>query len=200
MAQLTLADIEDLRAYERTRDTFRDGVIALKKRRRVGVGPLLTVVFENRETIRFQVQEMARAERMMSDAAIQGELDAYNPLIPGPGELSATLFVELRTEAELREWLAKLVGVERSVEIIVGEGAGAEVLPAEPEASHAAQLTRTGTTASVHYIHWVLTPAQADRVAVGPVVLAVNHPEYAHRTALGPETVRELLTDLRGGR
>jgi len=195
-----LADIEDLRAYERIRDTFRDGVIALKKRRRVGVGPLLTVVFENRETIRFQVQEMARAERMMSDAAIQGELDAYNPLIPGPGELSATLFVELRTEAELREWLAKLVGVERSVEIIVGEGSGAEVLRAEPEAAHAAQLTRAGTTASVHYVHWVLTPAQTDRVAAGPVILAVNHPEYAHQSALGPETVRELLTDLRGGR
>ena len=198
MARLTLADIDDLRAYERTRDTFRDHVIALKKRRRVGVGPVVTLVFENRDTVRFQIQEMARAERMLSDDAIQGELDAYNPLIPGPGELSATLFVELRTEAELRTWLPKLVGLERAVAIIAGEGLDATVLPAESEASHAAHLTREDATASVHYIRWSLTPDQVDRVASGPVVLAVDHPQYRHRTTVGPETVAELLADLRG--
>src|SRR6202011_1496410 len=109
-----------------------------------------------RDTVRFQIQEMARAERMMSDEAIQAELDAYNPLIPGPGELSATVFIELRTQPELREWLPKLGGVERWVEIIAGEGAQAVVGRAEPEASHAAQLTREDTTASVHYVRWCL--------------------------------------------
>jgi hypothetical protein len=198
MPKLTLADIDDLRAYERARVTFRDRVIGLKKRRRVGVGPIVSLVFENRETVRFQIQEMARAERMLSDESIQGELDTYNPLIPGPGELSATLFVELRTDAELRQWLPQLVGVERAVEIIAGEGSDGDVIRAEPEASHAAHLTRADTTASVHYIRWSLTPAQVDRVASGPVVLAVNHPGYAYSSTLGPETVGELLTDLRG--
>jgi len=120
--ELTLADISDLRAYEREREALRARIIELKRARRVPVGPVVTAVFENRETIRFQVQEMVRAERMLTDEAVQAELDTYNPLIPGPGQLSATLFVELTTKAELEEWLPKLVGVERAVELRVGGG------------------------------------------------------------------------------
>src|SRR5205085_11678087 len=86
MGKLTLDDIADLRAYERERAEFRERVIALKKLRRVPVGSIVTLVFENLETVRFQIQEMARAERMLSDEQIQGELDFYNPLITGPGQ------------------------------------------------------------------------------------------------------------------
>src|SRR5690606_19012421 len=82
MAKLTIDDISDLRAYERERDEFRRHVIALKKRRRVHVGPFVTLVFENRDTIRFQIQEMARVERLITDEAIEQELAIYNPLIP----------------------------------------------------------------------------------------------------------------------
>jgi len=198
-AKLSLEDIADLRAYERERDEFRTRVIALKRRRRVHVGPVVTLVFENRDTIRFQIQEMARAERMLTDEAIQGELDAYNPLIPDAGELSATLFIELTTEGELREWLPKLVGIERSVELRAGEGKDAVVVVASPESSHAAQLTRDEITASVHYIRWSFTPEQIGQAAAGPLVLAVNHPEYQHHTRLSDETARELVEDLRGG-
>src|SRR5258708_36996234 len=97
---------------------------------------------------------MARAEKMTTDRAISGELEAYNPLIPEPGQLSATMFIELTTEAELREWLPKLVGVERSVEIQVGDAA----VPAQLDPGHEAVLTRDDTTASVHYLHWQFTP------------------------------------------
>ena len=86
MSKLTLDDISDLRAYEREREEFRADVIALKKRRRVSIGPVTTFLFENRETIRFQIQEMARIEKLISDEAIEGELAAYNPLIPEPGK------------------------------------------------------------------------------------------------------------------
>src|SRR3954453_12803271 len=103
--KLTLDDITDLRAYERERAEFRADIIELKKRRRVGVGPFVTLVFENRDTVRFQVQEMARAERIADDDAIQAELDVYNPLIPQPGELVATMFIELTSKDELQEWL-----------------------------------------------------------------------------------------------
>ena len=96
---LVLEDIEDLRAYERGRDAFRRSIIELKKRRRVAVGPFMTVLFENRETVRFQIQEMARVERMATDDQIQGELDVYNALLPSAGELSATMFIELTDEA-----------------------------------------------------------------------------------------------------
>src|SRR5438552_10146584 len=106
--EMTLDDIADLRAYERERDAFRTQVKELKRRRRVSVGPLVTLVFENRDTIRFQVQEMARAERILTDEGIQTELDVYNPLIPGPGWLSATLLVELTSKEARMEWLPKL--------------------------------------------------------------------------------------------
>ena len=196
--KLALADIADLRAYERERDDFRTRVIALKRRRRVHVGPVVTMVFENADTIRFQIQEMARAERMLTDAAIQGELDTYNPLIPDPGELSATLFIELTSESELREWLPKLVGIERSVELRIGDEPGAVVLRAEPDHAHAAQLTRDEITASVHYIRWSFTPQEIELAAAGPLILGIDHPDYQHQTRLGDETCQELLADLRG--
>ncbi|MDQ1437466.1 MAG: hypothetical protein QOK43_1095 [Acidimicrobiaceae bacterium] len=192
--KLSLGDIADLRAYERERDEFRDRIIALKRVRRVGIGPLVTLLFENRDTIRFQVQEMARAERMLSDDQIQTELDVYNPLIPDVGELSATLFVELTSKEQLVEWLPKLVGVERSVELIIGR----EVVRCEVEEAHADQLTRQDVTASVHYVRFRLSPEQVGRFASEPVVLAVNHPNYAEGTHLSDDTKRALLEDLRG--
>jgi hypothetical protein len=195
--KLALADIADLRAYEREREEFRRHVIALKKRRRVHVGPIATFVFENRETIRFQIQEMARVEKLITDEAIQGELDAYNTLVPERGQLCATLFLELTTEEELRTWLPRLVGVERAVALRVGPGG--TVVRAEPEAAHAEQLTREEVTASVHYVWWQLDAAAIAGVEAGPVALLIDHPSYTRETLLGADTVAELLADLRGG-
>jgi hypothetical protein len=191
--QLQLDDIADLRAYERERDEFRAHIIDLKKRRRIGVGPHVTLVFENRDTIRFQIQEMARAEKILSDEGIQTELDIYNKVIPEPGTLSATLFIELVNDAELREWLPKLVGIERSIVFRFG---GSEVR-CRPEADHEAQLTRDEITASVHYVFFEFTPEQVAAWGVGPVELAVDHPAYQHSTTLSEESVAELTADLR---
>ena len=196
MGRLTIDDIADLRAYERERDAFRDHIIAVKRRRRIAVGPILTLVFENRDTVRFQIQEMARAERMLSDEAIRAELDIYNPLIPGARELSATLFIELTTEAQLREWLPKLVGIEEALEFRIGSSS---VVRSVPEEAHAAQLTREDTTASVHYVRWRLSPDEVDQFAAGPVVLAAAHPAYQHAVTLTPASHSSLLEDLRGG-
>lgn len=195
---LVIDDIQDLRTYERGREAYRSRIIELKRRRRVGVGPFVTLVFENRETVLFQVQEMARAEKMMSDEQVQGELNIYNALLPSPGELSATLFIELTDEAALREWLPKLVAVERSVELRIGSGpvGDADIARAVPEATHEEALTRPTMTASVHYVRFPLTAGQLERFAEGPVVLAVAHPEYRHETTLNEDTRMELLTDL----
>jgi hypothetical protein len=193
--KLTLDDIADLRAYERERDEFRNRIIELKRHRRVGVGPIVTLVFENRDTIRFQVQEMARAERLISDEQIQTELDVYNPLIPEPGQLSATLFVELTSKAELVEWLPKLVGIERSVELRIGDDV---VVRCVPEESHAEQLTREEITASVHYVRFELAPEHIDRFAGGSVTLAVAHPMYTYATSVSEATKATLLQDLHG--
>ncbi len=191
--KLTLDDIADLRAYEREREEFRTHIIALKKLRRNGVGPHITLVFENRDTVRFQIQEMARAEKILSDEGIQTELDIYNAIIPEPGSLSATLFIELVSDAELREWLPKLVGIERSIVLRFG---GFEVR-CRPEADHEAQLTRDEITASVHYVFFDFSPEQVEAWGTGPVELAVDHPAYQFATTLREESVAELATDLR---
>jgi hypothetical protein len=193
--RLTLDDIVDQRAYERERESFRAHIIELKKRRRIGIGPFVTIVFENRDTIRFQIQEMARAERMLSDEAIQTELDTYNPLIPEPGNLSATLFIELTSDDQLRGWLPKLVGIEHAPELRLSDGS---VVRSTPDPAHAAQLTREEITASVHYVSFPFTDAQVAAFAAGPVRLAINHPNYGESVELLPATVAELLTDLRG--
>ncbi len=198
-APLTLDDIADLRAYERQRPDFRAHIIDLKKRRRVAVGPVVSLVFENRDTIRFQVQEMARAERLISDSAIQTELDTYNPLIPAAGQLRATLFIELTSREEMERWLPRLVGIERDVELRIGEGDAAEVVKADVDLAHAAQLTRQEVTAAVHYVGFSLTDGQVARFADEPSVwLAVNHPQYSESTLLREETKRSLLEDLLG--
>ncbi len=200
---LVIDDIEDLRSYERGRDAYRRRIIELKRRRRVAVGPIVTLLFESRETIRFQIQEMARAERMVTDEQVQGELDVYNALLPTPGELSATMFIELTDEAALRTWLPKLVGVERSLELRIGVGTDGsvgegDVAPGVPEAAHEQALTRLAVTASVHYVRFPVTAEQAARVAEGPVVVAVVHPEYRHEALLTAETRAELVADLEG--
>jgi len=192
---LSLDDIADLRAYERERDDYRRQVIELKQRRRVAVGPIVSLVFENRETMRSQIQEMARAEKMVSDEQIQKELDVYNALIPEPGELSATLFIELTGEDALRDWLPRLVGIEHAVVLrLPGDG---PVVRAVPEAAHEEALTRPEITASVHYIRFTLVPDQVARFAAGPVTLAVDHPEYRAESVLSEIVRSELLTDLR---
>ncbi len=198
---LTLEDIADQRAYERERDEFRREVIEVKKRRRIGVGPVVTMVFENRMTIRFQVQEMARAERMTTDRQIQHELDVYNRLLPSDGELSATLFVEMTDDGALRSWLPRLVGIERSCVLRLGEGTDAVSIASVPEAEHEAGLTRDDVTSAVHYVRFPVGAERSDALRDGPAVLAVDHPGYPEGlpgTALGDATRAELAADLAG--
>lgn len=192
--RLTLADIADVRAYERERPETRARVMELKRRRRVSLGTIVTITFENRETIRYQVQEMARVEKLMTDEAIQDELDTYNPMIPAPGQLCATMFIELTSDEQLREWLPKLVGIERSVLFRLHDG---QTVRATIEEQHASQLTREHVTSAVHWLQFDFAPEQIEAMASGPVVLAIDHPAYAEEVELEPSTVAELLTDLR---
>jgi hypothetical protein len=194
-APLTLDDITDLRAYERERDEFRRAVIAEKRLRRVSIGPVVTVTFESRTTVRFQVQEMARAERMTTDGQIQRELDVYNRLLPSAGELSATLFIELTSEEQLRTWLPKLVGIERSIFLRIGTGADARLVRSVPEEEHESQLTRSETTSAVHYVRFPCTADEVARFADGPVTLLVNHAGYpeGHGGVVLSDAARALL-------
>ncbi|MDA8277798.1 MAG: DUF3501 family protein [Actinomycetota bacterium] len=193
MKSLTLSDIEDIRAYERHRDDYRREVIALKKVRRVAVGPILTLLFENRETIRFQIQEMARAEKLFSDEAIEVELGIYNPLIPSKNQLSATLFLELTSKDQLVEWLPKLVGIEDSLELKIN--GLAEGIVAFCEESHKEQLTRNEMTASVHYIRFDLNDEQAEALKANGGSIRSTHFRYDYEAELTFDTIGSLAKD-----
>jgi Protein of unknown function (DUF3501) len=187
--KLTKADIKDLREYERERDEFRAEIIATKKRRRIPIGDLTTIVFENAATMRFQIQEMARAERMLRDEQIDHELETYNALIPSDGELSGTLFIEIDDEQSLRYWLPRLVGIQDHVRIAVGD----DVVTGRPE--DVERLTRPDTTTTVHYLKFAFTPEQQRAFGDGPVRVLIDHPEYEAATALTAEQRDELVGD-----
>ena len=193
MRKLTVDDIMDLRAYERERVEFRRRIIELKRTRRVALGPILTILFENTETMRWQVQEMSRAERMLRDEQIAHEVDTYNELIPDAGELSGTLFLELTSDEALREWLPRLVGIEFRIAVVLPDGSRVMGRPSDADEE---RLTRDDTTAAVHYLRFSFTPEQVGAFAKGPVVVAVDHPEYTHEVTLDATQHAALLPDL----
>jgi hypothetical protein len=193
MRKLTVDDIVDLRAYERERADSRARMIEMKKHRRVPLGELMTMVFENTETMRFQIQEMARAERMLRDEQIAHEVDTYNELLPDDGELSATLFVEITDPDGLREWLPKLVGLQDHVSIEAG-GVRSPATEIDEE-----RLTRDDEiTTTVHYLRFAFVPAQQAAFADGPVVVRVDHPAYRAEVTLDDATRASLAADLAG--
>jgi len=163
----------------------------MKRRRRVRLGDLMTITFENTDTMRFQVQEMARAERMSSDEQIAQELAVYNELIPDEEELSATLFVEITDKDALREWLPKLVGIQRALSVDLGDAGIVQATASEEF------LTREeDATSAVHYLKFAFTADQARALAEDPAALVVDHPAYEVRVPLADDVRRELAGDL----
>ena len=192
--KLTLADIADVREYDRGREEFRASVMEIKRKRRLSFGTIITLMFENRDTMLLQIQEMARVEKLTTDDEIQVEIDTYNPMIPDPRQLTATVFLELTSDDQMREWLPKLVGIERSFAIVLPSG---DRVRSITEEAHAGQLTREETTAAVHYIRFEFTPEQVESFATGPVRVDIDHPDYLEAVELSESTHAELLTDLR---
>ena len=192
--KLTINDILDHRAYERVREEMRTQVIEVKRRRRMHLGTIVTVSFENRLTMQSQIQEMLRVERVVTDDGVMEELKAFNPMIPEPGQLCATLFIELTSDDQMREWLPKLVGIENSIVLRLADGS--EVRGTVDE-QHAEGLTRETVTAAVHYVRFAFTSTQIEQFAKGGVQLRCDLSNYLEAIELPDFTVTELLTDLR---
>lgn len=193
MNVLTPDDVLPLDEYERQREAYRSRIIALKQRRRVSLGPLMTLVFENRETLRFQVQEMIRAERILEPSKVQDELDVYNELLPTPQELSATLLIEITEAASMKEWLDRFMGLDRGRTVAIA--AGGETAFGEFEGGHSHETK----ISAVHFVRF--RPNEVMRCAFAdlrqPVSLMVNHNGY-EQTVPVPGTLREeWLSDLR---
>jgi hypothetical protein len=191
MQHLTLNDVRPPAAYEPVRDRARRQVIELKRSRRVALGELITLVFENRETVRGVVEELLRAERIEDPERIAEELAVFNELIPGERELSATMFLEITDPAELAARLGGLAGIEAAVHLEVG---GSRV-----EQVHEPGRSRDDRTSSVHYLRFRLDPAQRAAFLSGePVALVADHPGYAARAVLSEAQRGALSADLLG--
>ena len=193
MNPLTSTDIANLHEYELERKDFRSRVIALKARRRVPLGPLMTLVFENRDTIRFQVQEMLRVERIVQPDKVRHEIDVYNELLPGPGEIAATLFIEITEAERVQELLDAFVGLDEPGHLVLT--IGGERFPA----LFAPGQSRDDRISAVHYIRFA--PGEAGRRALdagAEAALEVAHADYRARQVLSPETLDELRADLAG--
>jgi len=192
MRALEPSEILDLVAYERVRDARRRAIIELKKRRRVQVGRYLTFVFENRETVWFQIQEMVRAERIVDDAKIAEEVEVYNTLLPGPGELAATLMIEITDPGQIKPVLDKLLGIDTRgyVKLAVGP----EVFVGDFERGHSDE--ERGKLSAVHFVRFELTPEARRTFMTAEVALVVDHPNERARTVLPDETKRSLAEDL----
>ena len=183
-------DIVPIEIYAAERPERRRAIIALKRDRRLEVGPLAAFYFENYETMLSQVQEMLWIEKG-GEKQIGDELAAYNPLIPQGRELVATMMFEIADPARRREILSRLGGVENTVTL---EVAGQKIA-AVPDHEEGIERTRAdGKTSSIHFLHF---PFQADQIAAfrqpgARVILAIEHPEYGHMAVL-PEATRQAL-------
>lgn len=194
MEKIHLDDIQNLYAYEKIREAFRRDVIALKARRRVSVGDRLSFLFENRLTVLFQIQEMVRAERIVADELVQDEVDVYNDLIPGPGELSATMMIEIVNKDRIKPVLDSLLGIDSGEHVWLE--IGPQVVRGRFEAGH----SKEDKIAAVHFVRFAVPEAARRAFARGPVTLAVEHPGYRARTPLTAETRQALAEDLRDER
>ncbi len=193
MKKITLADVKNLYEYEKVRDRFRQGIIEHKKRRRVNVGNEISLVFENRETVLFQIQEMIRAERIVADEKIQEEIEVYNELLPEPGQLSATLLIEIEDEDHLKEELDRFFGIDEDGRVYFQIGGGDAVVGSF-ESGH----SKEDKISAVHFVRFTFTPTEIEAFRHEEVALVVDHPNYRARATLPPEIKGSLLEDLEG--
>jgi len=186
---ITRADIKGPKLYAPIREDFRNRVMELKRPRRVIAGDRVSLVFENRHTLLFQIEEMCRAEGISSDEGIQAEIDVYNALMPDAGSLSATLFIELPQDADAYVELRKLVGLDEHVVLHIGDQAVRAAF--EPGRSTEDKIS------AVQYVRFPLdAAAKAALLAPGTAMaLEIDHPNYRERVALGEETRASLARD-----
>ncbi|MGH7277141.1 MAG: DUF3501 family protein [Candidatus Rokuibacteriota bacterium] len=192
MKRLEPGEILNLYEYEKVREARRREVIALKAARRVQVGRYLSFVFENRETVWFQVQEMCRAERIVDEARIAEEVAVYNSLLPGAGQLAATMMIEIAEPAQIKPVLDTLLGIDTRDYVTLE--VGGQVAVGDFEGGHSDE--ERGKISAVHFVRFAIPPAARRDFATRPVALVVAHPNERARTVLPPETAASLARDL----
>jgi hypothetical protein len=192
MADIAPESLLSLEAYARERNAYRSRVIAHKKLRTVHVGEHVTLIFEDELTIRYQVQEMLRIERIFEADGIRGELEAYNPLIPDGANWKATMLIEYPEPEERRRRLAELKGIEDRTWVEV-EG----FAPVYAIADEDMERENEEKTSAVHFVRFELERNMRAALKGGAgLAVGIDHPNYRARVTLGPDVRRSLLGDL----
>ncbi|MES2255839.1 MAG: DUF3501 family protein [Pseudomonadota bacterium] len=189
LRKITEADILSDKDYAAQRKALRSEAIALKKHRRVEVGPYATFYFENYQTMWLQVQEMLRIEKGGKEQLV-GELEAYNPLVPQGDELIATLMLEIEDANRRNAALLTLGGIEESIFMQIG-GTRIAATPTEYDD----RTTPDGKTSSVHWLRFKLTPELIARFKADRVVIGIDHRNYGHMAVLADDTRAALARD-----
>jgi hypothetical protein len=181
-----------LEAYAKQRSQFRAKVMEHKKRRTVHLGSHLTLQFEDELTIRYQVQEMLRIERIFEEEGIQHELDAYNPLVPDGGNWKATMLIEYPDPEERRRMLGSLKGIERRIWVRVGDGERVYAIADED-----LERETDEKTSSVHFLRFELDARLREALRQGALLeVGVDHPQYSAAVQLSPDQRSVLAGDL----
>jgi hypothetical protein len=189
MKKIVLDDILGFAAYEQVREKFRNDIIDKKKKRRIALGDRVSVVFENRDTVTFQIQEMLRAERITDLDKIREEIAVYNELIPDTDELSATLFLEIEDQSHLREDLLKFLGIDEAIFLKVGERS----IQGRFEEGH----SKEDKISAVQYVRFPFDPQARQEFRTGErAELIIDHPNYKARAVLAPDAQQSLAEDL----
>jgi len=191
--KLTRRDLYSLEEYAQRRAGFRQQVMAHKKNRKVHIGPIATLYFEDRLTMLYQIQEMLRAERIFEPEGIQEELDAYNPLIPDGANWKATFMIEVPDPEQRKQVLAQLIGIEDRVWVQV-EGFERVYAIADEDLERETE----DKTSSVHFLRFELSPEMISALKGGAALsMGIDHPRYDHSVSPVPEEIRQaLLADL----
>ena len=192
---IAIGDVLNFFEYEKVRDDRRRRVMEQKRVRRVAVGRYLSFLFENRDTVLFQIQEMCRVERITDDARIQDEIDVYAAQLPRRGELSATMMIEIADKDQIKPVLDRFMGIDAGAHVWLQIGREFAVA-GEFEAGHSDE--EKGKLAAVHFVRFRLSEEARRAFADAPVFLVVDHPAERTRAPLGEETRAALLQDLRG--
>ncbi|GAC1353276.1 MAG: hypothetical protein NVS3B20_16760 [Polyangiales bacterium] len=190
MNRITRSELLSLGEYEQIREHFRARIIELKRIRRVFLGDEISMVFENHDTLLWQVQEMLRTERITGDAAIAHELDTYNELMPGASQLSATLFIEIPDPLRRNEMLERLCAIEEHVSLAIG--------PETCRATFEEGRRDRGRAAAVQYLKFPLSARAISLLTEGRMKAAIvlDHPAFSARFELTQATTASLSNDL----
>jgi hypothetical protein len=181
-----------LEAYARERNAYRSRVIAHKKLRTVHAGEHVTLIFEDEQTVRYQVQEMLRIERIFEEEGIRGELEAYNPLIPDGGNWKATMMIEYPDAEERRRRLAELKGIEDRTWVQVAGCAKVFAVADED-----LERENEEKTSAVHFVRFELDRAMRDALRSGAgLTIGVDHPNYRASVDVAPDVRASLVSDL----